>query len=155
MWFMKRPETGSGLAVGFCSRRVWVHKASSGHWWAVFQHSRPWLWKEEHHNNKTKLLRRYYMMIVLRDQTCSTIKVTRHIPMCVIMEARKHLHSRSTLLSGSRHQRGTRWPVLYPPHPKRSQGSSDAGKGWRIHLTYENAQWQAEENITIRSWLEH
>jgi len=53
MRFMKRPETGSGLAVGFCSRRVWVHKASSCHWCAVFQHSRPWLWKEEHQKNKT------------------------------------------------------------------------------------------------------
>ncbi len=67
MWFMKRPESGIGLAAGMCSRRVWVHKAPSGHWWAIFQHSRPWLIKDEHHFNK-KLLLRYYIMIVLRNQ---------------------------------------------------------------------------------------
>lgn len=67
MWFMKRPESGSALAAGLCSRRVWVYKASSSHWWAIFQHGRPWLWKDEHHDNTTKLLLRYYMMIVLRN----------------------------------------------------------------------------------------
>lgn len=44
-----------------------------------------------------------------------------------IMNIEQHLHS--ILLSGSQHQRGTRWPVLDLLHLRRSQGSSDASKG--------------------------